>query len=90
MSDTIQARLERLTAIQAVLGLSTLDFAQVLGLARPGPYKRLDASKDMKPHEANRERLAVVERIAIYGGFACFNVSRTGRPVASTLAASRI
>ena len=41
-----------------------LDFAQVLGLSRPDLYKWLDASKDMKLHEANRERLAVVERIA--------------------------
>ena len=57
-------RVERLVAIQAVFGLSTLDFAQVLGLSRPGLYKWLDASKDVKPQEAKRDRLAVVERIA--------------------------
>jgi hypothetical protein len=64
VSDTIQGRIERLTAIQAVLGLSMLDFAQVLGLSRPDLYKWLDASKDMKLDEASRERLTVVEHIA--------------------------
>lgn len=63
-SAAARFRVERLSAIQAVLGLSTLDFAQVLGLSRPGLYKWLDASKDVKLQEASRERLVVVERIA--------------------------
>ena len=57
-------RVERLAAINAVFGLSTLNFAQILSLSRPGLYKWLDASKDVKLQEASRERLAVVERIA--------------------------
>lgn len=57
-------RVDRLTTIQATLGLSTQDFAQVLRLSRPGLYKWFDASKDVKLHETSRERLAVVERIA--------------------------
>jgi hypothetical protein len=57
-------RVERLVAIQAVFGLSTLDFALVLAVSRQGLYKWLDASKDVKLQEASRERLAVVERIA--------------------------
>jgi hypothetical protein len=53
-------------AIQAVLGLSVPDFAQILGLSRSDLYEWLDASKDMKLHEASWERLAVVERIAMH------------------------
>lgn len=63
-SAAARLRVERLAAIQAVLGLSTLDFAQVLGRSRPGLYKWLDATKDVQLQEASRERLAVVERIA--------------------------
>lgn len=63
-SAAARLRVERLATIQAVLGLSTRDFAQVLGLSRPGLYKWLDASKDVKLQEASRERLAAVERIA--------------------------
>jgi DNA-binding transcriptional regulator YiaG len=63
-SAAARLRVERLATIQAVFGLSTLDFAQVLGLSRPGLYKWLDASKDVKLQGASRERLAVVERIA--------------------------
>jgi len=57
-------RVERLAAIQAALGLSTSDQAQVLGLSRPGLYKWLDASNEVKLQGASRERLAAVERIA--------------------------
>jgi DNA-binding transcriptional regulator YiaG len=63
-SAAARLRVERLATIQAVFGLSTLDFAQVLGLSRPGLYKWLDASKDVKLQQASLERLAVVERIA--------------------------
>ena len=36
----------------------------MLGLSRPGLYKWLDASSDVKLQGASRERLAAVERIA--------------------------
>ena len=63
-SAAARLRVERLAAIQAMLGLSTSDLAQALGLSRPGLYKWLDASNDVKLQEASRERLATVERIA--------------------------
>ena len=49
------------------LGLSLVlmsNLAQALGLSRPGLYKWLDASSDVKLQGASRERLAAVERIA--------------------------
>ena len=63
-SAAARLRVERLTALQAALGLSTSDLAQALGLSRPGLYKWLDTSSDVKLQGASRERLAVVERIA--------------------------
>ena len=63
-SAAARLRVERLAAVQAALGLSTSDQAQVLGLSRPGLYKWLDASNDVKLQGASRERLAAVERIA--------------------------
>jgi DNA-binding transcriptional regulator YiaG len=57
-------RVERLAEIQAALGLSTLNFAQVLGLSRPGLYKWLDTSKDVRLQEASRDRLTTVQRLA--------------------------
>lgn len=63
-SAAARLRVERLAAVQAALGLSTSDLAQVLGLSRPGLYKWLDASNDLRLQEASRERLAMVERIA--------------------------
>lgn len=57
-------RVERLVAIQAALGLSTLDTAQVLGVTRQALYKWLDAKKDVTLQEASRERLACIERLA--------------------------
>lgn len=63
-SAAARLRVERLAAIQAVLGLSTSDLAQALGLSRPGLYKWLDASSNVKLQGASRERLAAVERIA--------------------------
>lgn len=63
-SAAARLRLERLAALQAALGLSTSDLAQVLGLSRPGLYKWFDASSDVKLQGASRERLAAVERIA--------------------------
>ena len=62
-SAAAKLRVERLTNVQAVFGLPTLELAQVLGVTRQGFYKWLDASKDLKLQEASRERLALVERI---------------------------
>lgn len=63
-SAAARLRVERLASVQAALGLSTSDQAQVLRLSRPGLYKWLDASNDVKLQGASRERLAAVERIA--------------------------
>lgn len=63
-SASARLRVERLTALQAALGLSTSDLAQALGLSRPGLYKWLDTSSDVKLQDASRERLGAVERIA--------------------------
>lgn len=63
-SAAARLRVERLAALQAALGLSTSDLAQALGLSRPGLYKWLDATSDVKLQRASRERLAAVERIA--------------------------
>lgn len=57
-------RVERLTAIQAIVGLPIMEMAQVLGITRQALYKWLDVSKDTKLQEASRERLALVERVA--------------------------
>jgi len=64
VSDMMQLPGEQLAAIQAALGLSAQDLAQVLGVSRRDLFEWLDASRNMKLHEASRERLAVVERIA--------------------------
>ena len=63
-SAAARLRVERLAALQAALGLSTSNLAQALGLSRPGLYKWLDASSDVKLQGSSRERLAAVERIA--------------------------
>jgi len=63
-SAAARVRVERLAAIQAVLGLSTSDLARALGLSRPGLYKWLDVTSNVKLQEASRERLAAVERIS--------------------------
>ena len=63
-SAAARLRVERLVALQAILGLSTSDLAQSLGRSRPILYKWLDASSDVQLQGASRERLAVVERIA--------------------------
>lgn len=65
-SATAKLRVERLAALQAVLGLSIADLAQALALSRPGLYKWLDVSTDVKLQGASRERLAVIERIAMH------------------------
>lgn len=63
-SAAARLRVERLAALQSALGLSTSNLAQALRLSRPGLYKWLDASSDVKLQGASRERLAAVERIA--------------------------
>ena len=57
-------RVERLSTLQAAFGFTIQDLAAVLGITRPQLYKWLDASNDIKLQEANRVRLAIVERIA--------------------------
>ena len=63
VSDTNQARVERLVTIHAALGLSMPDLARVLALSLRDLYKWLDVSKDVNVHDS-RQRLDVVERIA--------------------------
>lgn len=63
-SAAARLRVERLVALQAILGLSTSDLAESLGRSRPILYKWLDASSDVQLQGASRDRLAVVERIA--------------------------
>lgn len=57
-------RVARLVELQAILGLSTSDLADVLCITRQGLYKWLDATKEQKLQEANRARLALIERVA--------------------------
>lgn len=57
-------RVERLSALQAAFGFTIQDLAAVLGITRPQLYKWLDAANPTQPQEANRARLATVERIA--------------------------
>lgn len=64
-SAIAKLRVNRLATLQAALGLSTSDLAQALALSRPGLYKWLDISSDVKLQGASRERLAVIERIAM-------------------------
>lgn len=56
-------RVDRLTYIQAVFGLSMQAMADILGVTRQGLYKWLDVTKDISLQEANQHRLAVVERL---------------------------
>lgn len=57
-------RVARLVELQAILGLSTSDLADALGITRQGLYKWLDATKEQKLQGANRARLALIERVA--------------------------
>jgi len=63
-SAAARLRVDRLTAIQASLGLPTLVMADVLGITRQGLYKWLDAAKDITLQEVRRLRFDAVERIA--------------------------
>ena len=63
-SRTSTLRVERLSKIQAALGLPMQALAQVLRISRPGLYKWFDASKDITLQQASRQRLDVVERLA--------------------------
>jgi hypothetical protein len=57
-------RVQRLSAIQAALGLPTRDLAVVLGISRQALYQWLDATRRIRLHEASQNRLSSVERIA--------------------------
>lgn len=62
-SAAAKLRVDRLTYIQAVLGLPMQVMADILGVTRQGLYKWLDVTKDISLQEANQHRLAVVERL---------------------------
>jgi DNA-binding transcriptional regulator YiaG len=57
-------RVARLAGIQASFGLTAKALAEVLRITRPNLYKWLDASKDITPQGANRQRLNTIERLA--------------------------
>ena len=57
-------RVERLSALQTAFGFTIQDLAAVLDITRPQLYKWLDAANPTQPQEANRARLATIERIA--------------------------
>lgn len=60
----MKTRHERLTAIQAVFGLTISDLAAVLGITRQQFFRWLDDGNDVNPQEASSARFAAVERIA--------------------------
>jgi len=62
-SAAAKLRVDRLTRIQAALGLPIQALAETLGITRQGLYKWLDATKEITLQEASRQRLAVVERL---------------------------
>lgn len=65
--DTVSAagmRVDRLARIQAALGLTMVDLADVLRVSRPQLYKWFDTAYDGALQDANRCRLEVVERLA--------------------------
>lgn len=78
-SKAAKLRVDRLTRIQAVLGLPMQVMAEALGVSRQGLYKWLDAAKEIKLQEANQQRLAVVERLSKLWG------ERSNAPLASVI-----
>lgn len=63
-STAAKLRVDRLTQIQAVLGLSIQTTAEILGVTRQGLYKWLDVTKEITLQEASRQRLAAIERLS--------------------------
>lgn len=63
-SAAAMLRVERLTRLQAVLGIPMQAMASALGITRQGLYKWLDATKEITLQEASRQRLAAVEHLA--------------------------
>lgn len=57
-------RVERLTEIQADLGLSMKMLAKILGISRPQLYKWFDAEKPISLHDESIQRLDEVEQLA--------------------------
>lgn len=57
-------RVERIARIQGAMGLQMQELAQVLLISRPNLYKWLDSSKEIALQGANRDRLALIERVA--------------------------
>lgn len=54
---------QRIAELQAILGFSLRDLAQVLGVTRQGLYKWLDAKRAVRIQGANRDRFDQVERL---------------------------
>ena len=63
-ASAAKLRVERLSAIQAAMGLPVRVLAEVLHISRPGLYKWLDAQQDRLLQADNRQRLAVIEQLA--------------------------
>jgi len=64
LSSAAKLRVERLSAIQAAMGLPVQTLADVLRISRPGLYKWLDAKQDITLQADNRQRLALIEQLA--------------------------
>ena len=63
-SVAAKLRVDRLSTIQAALGLPAQTLADVLRVSRPGLYKWLDASQDIAMRPDNIQRLAIVDDLA--------------------------
>lgn len=63
-SAAARYRVERLTSLEAALGMSKQELADVLRISRAGLYKWLDESHDVKLQEGNAARLSQLGRIA--------------------------
>jgi len=64
LSASAKLRVDRLSNLQATLGLPNLELARSLGISRQSLYNWLDVSKEIVLQEINRDRLAAVERTA--------------------------
>lgn len=56
-------RVERISEIQAALGVPMQTLACILKISRPCLYKWIDAEQSIALHPDNRERLATIERL---------------------------
>ncbi|MBI5920898.1 MAG: hypothetical protein HY847_04515 [Betaproteobacteria bacterium] len=63
-SASAKLRVDRLSNLQATLGLPNLELAKSLGITRQSLYNWLDVSKEIVLQEINRDRLTAIERVA--------------------------